>query len=67
MKSYEKDLKYLNRPLNRVIVIESKPENLKSYADNGIFISEFEGDTSDRTLFDLLPLLDRIIYDINSM
>ncbi len=61
---YEKDLKYLNRPLDKIIVIESSPDNLVEYSDNGIFINEFKGDANDTTLLDLLPLLRRIILFI---
>ena len=51
-------MKYLNRPLNRIVVIDSKTDSLVKYADNGIFIDEFVGDVNDRTLTDLMPLLD---------
>ena len=55
---YVKDLKYLNRPINRIIVIDDKHERLKKCPDNSIFIDNFHGQTEDNTLNELLPLLD---------
>ncbi len=60
-QKYVKDLKYLNRDLKRVIVIEKNPETLKYQMDNGIFLSEFKGQKEDRTLYELLPFLERNI------
>lgn len=39
-----KDLRYLNRDLSKVIVIDKNPEMLKYHTDNGIFLPKFEGD-----------------------
>ena len=43
MRSY-KDLKYLNRDLKSVIVIESNPKNVLRNKENVIVLSEFHGD-----------------------
>ena len=40
---YIKDLKYLNRPLNRIVVVESDPERIAKYPDNAVIISKFDG------------------------
>lgn len=55
-----KDLKYLNRPISRIVVVESNPERLYTYQDNGIFISPFNGESTDEVLKDTLALLERI-------
>lgn len=57
---YIKDLKYLNRDLNKIIVIDHKPERLKHHTDNGIFLSEFDGDSSDQELLKLIPFLNHL-------
>lgn len=56
---YIKDLKYLNRPIGRIVVVESNPERLYTYQDNGIFISPFNGESTDEVLKDTLALLER--------
>jgi import inner membrane translocase subunit TIM50 len=55
---YYKDLKYLNRPLNRLIVVDSKLPRLSRCYDNSIVLNEFEGSPDDHTLAELLPLLE---------
>lgn len=62
---YVKDLKYLNRPIHRILVIDDKPDRLYKYPDNGIYIDHFEGDQDDKTLLELLPLLECLNYDFN--
>lgn len=54
---YIKDLRYLNRELNSVIVVELNPEKLKYHSDNAIYLPKFEGDTEDNELMKLLPFL----------
>jgi len=39
-------------------VIETKPERLKYNLDNGIFICTFDGNPDDKTLNELIPLLE---------
>ncbi|KRX00168.1 HAD-like domain [Pseudocohnilembus persalinus] len=52
-----KDLRYLNRDLSKVIVIDKNPEMLKYHTDNGIFLPKFEGDQNDKELLRLLPFI----------
>lgn len=52
-----KDLKYLNRDLSKVIVIDKSPDFLKYHTDNGIFLNKFEGDQEDKELLRLLPFI----------
>jgi len=56
---YTKDLTYLNRELSRIVVIEKDPLTLERQSANGIFINPFSGDSNDKTLFELIPLLER--------
>eukprot|EP01017_Pseudomicrothorax_dubius_P047567 TRINITY_DN8565_c0_g3_i2.p1 TRINITY_DN8565_c0_g3~~TRINITY_DN8565_c0_g3_i2.p1 ORF type:complete len:142 (+),score=46.37 TRINITY_DN8565_c0_g3_i2:159-584(+) len=53
-----KDLKYLNRDPRRVVVVEKDPTRLKNQPENGLYVPEFNGDTEDKTLFEILPFLD---------
>ena len=52
-----KDLSRLNRDLSKVIVIDSKPENLVKHPENGIWTPPWTGDKDDTVLVDLVPLL----------
>ena len=46
-----KDLKYINRDMRKIIVLESDPERLKYQTENGIFIPIFTGDPDDKELY----------------
>jgi TFIIF-interacting CTD phosphatases, including NLI-interacting factor len=52
------DLRYINRELRKVIVLESDPNRLKYHPENGIFIPPFTGDEEDKELYKLIPLLE---------
>ena len=47
----------LNRSLNRVIVVDTKKEAVKFHPENAIILKKWNGDISDRTLWDLIPFL----------
>ena len=53
-----KDLRYLNRDLKKVLVIEINPEKIAYQKENGIFLKEFTGNKEDKSLFELLPFLE---------
>lgn len=57
--SYFKDLKYLNRDLKNVVVLDCTPDSLRQYAPNGIFIDKFIGDKDDKLLLETIPFLER--------
>lgn len=62
---YVKDLKYLNRPLSKVVVLETSPERIENYWENCVFITPFDGKTSDSVLNDTLKfLIRRRLFDI---
>lgn len=52
-----KDLKYLNRDLRKVIVIDKTKEKTPKHDKNVIVLSSFEGDANDRELIILGSLL----------
>lgn len=45
--SYIKDLKYLNRDLRKIIVIDRLKENVKSQPENVIILPEYDGHKED--------------------
>jgi mitochondrial import inner membrane translocase subunit TIM50 len=55
-----KDLRYLNRDLRKVVVVDRKIENVKNHPENTIILSEFQGDESDNELTKLAVLLESI-------
>lgn len=60
-KGYYKDIKYLNRPNNKILFIDSNPNIHKPNAmDNVILIPEFDGKNQDQVLIDLIPFLDHL-------
>ena len=61
---FVKDLTKIGRPLNSTIIIDNMPQNFKLQKENGILIKPFWGeDSSDRTLYDLMPILLDIAKD----
>ena len=56
---YIKDLKYLNRDLRNVIVVDVSKDVVAKHKENVITLSQFKGDNdSDRELFHLSMLLE---------
>ena len=55
---YVKDLKYLNRDLRHIIVIDKTKDNVVKQPYNAIIIPEFHGEKEDNELLKLLPLLE---------
>ena len=54
---YVKDLRYINRNMKNVVVIDYDIENLKYDKYNTIILPKFEGDTADRDLIQIIPFL----------
>lgn len=48
--TYVKDLKFLGRDLNKVIVLDYNPESVKYQPDNLILVPEFNGNDNDLEL-----------------
>lgn len=55
---YIKDLRYLNRKLSDLIIVETKLDKVKHQPDNVIVLPRFDGNPDDVKLMDLLPLLE---------
>lgn len=55
---YIKDLSYLNRPLKEVIYIDYSTDDVEYHKENAIILPKFDGDTMDRHLIDVIPLLN---------
>ncbi|OCH93529.1 HAD-like protein [Obba rivulosa] len=55
-----KDLKYLNRDLSKVILLDCHPEHASSQPENAIIVPKWNGDPKDRTLVALIPFLESI-------
>ncbi|MCJ1251018.1 mitochondrial inner membrane protein required for protein import [Trapelia coarctata] len=55
---YIKDLSYLNRPLNRVIMIDTVPGHVKLQPENAIILPKWTGDPNDKDLVSLIPFLE---------
>ena len=56
---YVKDLRYLNRDLRRVVVIESDSKHIQLQKENAIILPVFKGDKNDNALNEILPFLER--------
>lgn len=50
------DLTHLNRPLNRVIIVDTDKSSV-SHQENSIILDEWKGDIDDKILWDLIPFL----------
>lgn len=58
--THVKDLSALNRDLSKVIMIDCDEKAASENSRNAIVLKKWEGDPSDRTLFDLIPFLQTI-------
>lgn len=56
-KGIIKDLKYLNRDLENVIVIDGNLDNVKKNVDNVVIIPDFLGNPKDQELNLIIPFL----------
>lgn len=54
---YVKDISKLGRRLDRTLIIDHDPAAFQLQPENGILIREFDGDTGDSELLDLLDFL----------
>lgn len=55
-----KDISLLNRPLEKIIMIEHRPDAYSKQPENTLKITPWKGDTQDRTLVDLIPFLEMV-------
>lgn len=54
---YQKDLKYLNRDLKRVVVVDTDKRATELQPNNGITLKPWDGSAADTELFDLTAFL----------
>lgn len=58
--SYQQDLSYLNRPLSKVILLDTKAVHAKNQPENAIIIPPWKGDPQDKELLSYIPFLEYI-------
>lgn len=57
---YIKDLSYMNRPLQDIIYIDFSDEKVEFHKENALILPRWEGDPSDRELYDIMPFLENL-------
>lgn len=55
-----KDLSYLNRPLDRVIILDTHPEHVATNLENAIVVKPWKGEPGDKGLIELIPFLESV-------
>ncbi|KAI0000993.1 HAD-like domain-containing protein [Russula vinacea] len=55
-----KDLSYLNRSLDRVIILDTHPEHVATNPENAIVLKPWKGESGDKGLIELVPFLESI-------
>ncbi|KAN0130783.1 HAD-like domain containing protein [Lactarius tabidus] len=55
-----KDLSYLNRPLDRVLILDTHPEHVATNPENAIVLKPWKGEPGDKGLIELIPFLESI-------
>lgn len=58
-----KDLSMIGRDLSKTIIIDNIASNFKLQPRNGIAISTWTGQTDDISLFNLIPVLKKLVID----
>ena len=54
---YIKDLRYLNRNINKVVMLDVDPTNSENTPENVVIIPQFTGDTNDKELLQTIQFL----------
>ncbi|KAI0827729.1 NIF-domain-containing protein [Trametes gibbosa] len=55
-----KDLKYLNRDLSKVVLLDTHPEHVAPNPENAVILPKWTGDPKDRGLISVIPFLESI-------
>lgn len=58
-----KDISRLNRPIEKVIVIDHDEKCVSMQPENAIIVPKWTGDPSDTALLDLIPLLEGMVRE----
>lgn len=56
------DLSYLNRPLDKTIIIDTKAAHVKNQPENAIVLNKWSGDPKDPHTKDLVSLIPFLEY-----
>ncbi|TKA22588.1 hypothetical protein B0A50_08277 [Salinomyces thailandicus] len=59
---YVKDLSYLNRPLNKTLILDTHAPHVQNQPDNAIIIPKWSGDPKDPGINDLVALIPFLEY-----
>jgi import inner membrane translocase subunit TIM50 len=57
---YIKDLSYLNRPIKDIIYVDFDDSKVEFHKENAVILPYWDGSSSDRELYDLLPFLENL-------
>jgi len=64
-------LSYLNRPLNKTIIVDTVPGHVKNQPENAIILPKWTGQPNDKGLVNLIPFLEYLasmsVEDIRSV
>ncbi|TFK37060.1 HAD-like domain-containing protein [Crucibulum laeve] len=55
-----KDLSYLNRDLNKVVLLDTDPDHISTHPENAILLPKWKGDPKDKGLVAMIPFLESI-------
>lgn len=59
---YIKDLSYMNRDLKEIIYVDFDENKCEFHKDNVLVLPFWEGEPSDRELYDIMPFLESKLY-----
>lgn len=59
----EKDLSYLNRDLDKVILIDTNPDSCRLQPENALIVEKWNGEPGDKGLIALIPFLECISFN----
>jgi import inner membrane translocase subunit TIM50 len=59
---FSQDLSYLNRPLDKIILLDTNPDHAAAQPENAIIIPKWTGDPKDRDLVNLIPFLEYLTF-----
>lgn len=55
---YIKDLSYMNRDIKDILYVDFDESKAEFHKDNVLILPRWDGDSSDRELYDILPFLE---------
>lgn len=58
--AYVKDLSVIDKPLERMVLVDNNPLSFLTHPENGVLVNNFYNDPDDTTLYAVLDLLDEL-------